>query len=163
MIGITIVQFSWILQELQKKTASSLWNYYRDEASNPLSCNSESFKYMRNITGNTYDGNYNPDKAAKNETEVFILLKHFSNFCRSLNILLTNSKIDLILTLSKNCVLTDMAEGAAGNNNDPEAIERSCCYLAKKKNNKKLLEQIKSGFKRTVKWNKYKFSLKITT
>ena len=101
MIGITIVQFSWILQELQKKTASSLWNYYRDEASNPLSCNSESFKYMRNITGNTYDGNYNPDKAAKNETEVFILLKHFSNFCRSLNILLTNSKIDLILTLSK--------------------------------------------------------------
>ena len=104
MIGITIVQFSWILQELQKKTASSLWNYYRDEASNPLSCNSESFKYMRNITGNTYDGNYNPDKAAKNETEVFILLKHFSNFCRSLNILLTNSKIDLILTLSKKTV-----------------------------------------------------------
>ena len=56
-----------------------------------------------------------------------------------------------------------MAEGAAGNNNDPEAIERSCCYFAKKKNNKKLLEQIKLGFKRTVKWNKYKFSLKITT
>ena len=102
---------SWLVLQLynflescknyKKKTASSLWNYYRDEASNPLSCNSESFKYMRNITGNTYDGNYNPDKAAKNETEVFILLKHFSNFCRSLNILLTNSKIDLILTLSK--------------------------------------------------------------
>ena len=29
-----------------KKTISSLWNYYRDEQSNPLSSNSESFKYV---------------------------------------------------------------------------------------------------------------------
>ena len=44
-----------------KQTAGSLWNYYRDEPSNPLSNNSESFKYKTSITGNTYnvgDGNY---------------------------------------------------------------------------------------------------------
>ena len=32
-----------------RKTRGSLRNYYRDEPSNPLSCNSESFKYKTNI------------------------------------------------------------------------------------------------------------------
>ena len=38
-----------------KKTTGSLWNYYRDEPSNPLSSSSESFKYKTSITGNTYN------------------------------------------------------------------------------------------------------------
>ena len=33
-----------------RKTTGSLWNYYRDEPSNPLSSNSESFKYKTSIT-----------------------------------------------------------------------------------------------------------------
>ena len=32
-----------------KKATGSLWNYYRDEPSNPLSSNSESFKYKTSI------------------------------------------------------------------------------------------------------------------
>ena len=36
-----------------EKTTGSLWNYYRDEPSDPLSSNSESFKYKTSITGNT--------------------------------------------------------------------------------------------------------------
>ena len=36
-----------------KKTTGSLWNYYRDEPTNPLSSNSESFKYQTSIKGNT--------------------------------------------------------------------------------------------------------------
>ena len=39
-----------------RKTTGSLLNYYRDESSNPLSSNSESFKNKTSITGNTYDG-----------------------------------------------------------------------------------------------------------
>ena len=35
----------------------SLWNYYRDEPSNPLSSNSESFKYKTNIIGKTPENN----------------------------------------------------------------------------------------------------------
>ena len=35
-----------------RKTTGSLWNYYRDEPSNPLSSNSEFFKYKTSITGN---------------------------------------------------------------------------------------------------------------
>ena len=38
-----------------RKTTGSLWNYYRDEPSNPLSSNSESFKYKTSIIGNTYN------------------------------------------------------------------------------------------------------------
>ena len=36
-----------------RKTTGSLWNYYRDKPSNPLSSNSESCKYKTSITGNT--------------------------------------------------------------------------------------------------------------
>ena len=36
-----------------KRTTGSLWNYYRDETSNPLSSNSESFKYKTSIMRNT--------------------------------------------------------------------------------------------------------------
>ena len=77
-----------------RKTTGSLWNYYRDQPSNTLSSNSESFKYKTSITGNTYaaekitddDGNevdkpkYDATKAGKNETEVVIPLKHLTNF-----------------------------------------------------------------------------------
>ena len=68
-----------------KKTAGSLWNYYRAEPSDPLSSDSESFKYKTSITGNTYnigDGEqgYDANKVGKNETEVVIPLKYLSNF-----------------------------------------------------------------------------------
>ena len=32
-----------------------MWNYYRDKPSDPLSSDSESFKYKTSITGNTYN------------------------------------------------------------------------------------------------------------
>ena len=58
-----------------KKTTGSLWNYYRDQPSNPLSTDSESFKYKTSITGNTYnigDGedNYDANTVDKNEMEL---------------------------------------------------------------------------------------------
>ena len=108
-----------------KKTTGSLWNYCRDEPSNPLSSNSESFKYKTIITGNTHnidekitdnEGNevdnpkYDANKVGKNETEVVIPLKYLSNFWRSLDIPLINCEIEIILTKSKNCVLADMTE-----------------------------------------------------
>ena len=74
-----------------RKTTGSLWNYYRDELSNPLYSNSESSGYKTNITGNTYnfvagDANYDANKVGKNKTELFIPLKHLSNFWRALNV-----------------------------------------------------------------------------
>ena len=78
-----------------RKTTRCLWNYYRDEPSDPLYSDSESFKYKTSIQGNTYnvdknitnnDGNeidnpkYVANKVGKNENEVVIPLKHLSNF-----------------------------------------------------------------------------------
>ena len=40
---------------ITKKTTGSLWSYYRDEPSNPVSSSSGSFKYKTSITGNTYN------------------------------------------------------------------------------------------------------------
>ena len=98
-----------------RKTAGSLWNYYRDEPSNPLSSNSESFKYKTSITGNTYnvganEADYDASKVGKNKTEVVTPLKHLSNLWRSLNIPLINCEAELILTWSKRCILADITE-----------------------------------------------------
>ena len=68
-----------------RKTTESLLNYYRHGLSNPLSSNSESFKYKINIQGNTYnvgddEADYAANKVGENKTEVVIPLKHLSNF-----------------------------------------------------------------------------------
>ena len=89
-----------------RKTTDSLRNYYRDQPSNPLSTNCESFKYKTSITGNTYnigvgEQNYDANKVGKNETEIVIPLKYLSNFWRSLNIPLINCEVEIILTWTK--------------------------------------------------------------
>ena len=163
-----------------RKTTGSLWNYYRNEPSDPLFSSSESFEYKTSITGNTYnvgddEDDYDAEKVGKNETEIVIPLKHLSNFWRTLNIPLINCEIELILTWSKNCVLADMTVRDAGNNNDPPAIVAPTglefqitdtklyvpVVTLSTENDKKLLEQLKSGFKRTVKWNKYRSQMTI--
>ena len=58
-----------------KKATGSLWNYDRDEPSNPLSTNSESFKYKTSILGKTPQNN-----DLLTNAEVVIPLKHLSNF-----------------------------------------------------------------------------------
>ena len=109
------------------------------------------------VAGNA---NYDADKVGKNETEVVIPLKYLSNFWRTLNIPLINCEVELILNWSKNCVLTDMTAA----NNAPTGLEFQITdtrlYIPvvswSKENDKNLLEQIISGIKRTVKWNKYR-------
>ena len=48
-----------------------------------------------------------------------IPLKYWSNFWRNLNIPLINCEVEIILTLTKNCVLADMAVA----NNPPTGLE----------------------------------------
>ena len=162
-----------------KKTTGSLWNYYRDQPSDPLSTNSESFKYKNNITGNTYnvdltiigDGgnpipnpNYDANKAGKNETEVVIPLKYLINFWRSLDIPLINCEVETILTWTKNCVLAMTVA-----NNPPTGLEFQITdtksyvpvVTLSKENDIKLPEKLKSGFKRTIKWNKYRSQMSV--
>ena len=66
-----------------KKTTGSLWNYYRDEPSNPLSSNSEFFNYKTSIIGNTY--NIGDGEEEYDANKVVILLKYLSNFMVNLS------------------------------------------------------------------------------
>ena len=57
-----------------KKTTGNLWNYYRDQPSDRLSTNSESFKYKTSIVGKTLNNH------SLTDAEVVVPLKHLSNF-----------------------------------------------------------------------------------
>ena len=170
---LDVVMWMYNLLEYSKnyrKTTGSLWNYHRDEPSNPLSSNSESFKHKTSITRKTPKN----DDSLTN-VKVVIPLKYLSNFWRSLDTLLINCETEIILTWTKNCVLADMTVRALGNNNDPQEIiapsgatfEISDTKLyvpavtLSKENDIKLLEKLKSGFKKTIKWNKYRSQITI--
>ena len=147
-----------------RKTTGSLWNYYRDEPSNPLSSDSESFKYKTSITRNTYnvgdnEEGYDANKVGKNKTEAVIPLKHLSDFWKAVNIPLINCEVELILNWSKKCVLTDMTRRNAQSNNvaivppveTAFEITETKLYVPvvtlSKENDIKLLDQLKLEFK----------------
>ena len=147
-----------------RKATGSLRNYYRDESSNLHSCDSKSFKY-KTITGNTYnlvagDADYDATKVGKNETAIVVPLKPLSNFWKTLNIPLINCEIELILTWSKNCVLANLIPAITAPIRWEFQITDTKLYVPvvtlSKENDKKLLEQLKLGFKRSLKWNKYR-------
>ena len=62
---------------------------------------SESFKSKIKITGKT------PNNGNENDVEIVVPLNYLSNFCRSLEILLINCEVNLILTWSSTCVITN--------------------------------------------------------
>ena len=83
-------------------------------------------------------------------------LKYLSNFWRTLEMSLHNCEIELILTWSANCVIIY----TNGNNQVPTfTITETNLYVPivtlSTQDNAKLIPQLKSGFKRTISWNKY--------
>ena len=152
-----------------------LKNYNTD----PLT-NSESFKYKSSMTGKTSNENQenNENTEERNTTTkgnliIVVPLKYLSNFWKTLDMPLINFEVSLILNLSENCVLTDIkkqkARAAQGDNPATERkhtpanatfkiTDTKLCVpvvtLSTKDDN--FLEQLKSGFKRIIKWNKYR-------
>ena len=106
----------------------------------------------------------------KGDIEIFVPLKHLNNFWRTLDIPLINCEVSLTLTWSENCVVTKKATREADPDADPaiagivnptEIIFKIIdCKLyvpvvtLSAENDNKLLEQLKTGFKRTITWNK---------
>ena len=82
------------------KTSGSLWQYYRDEPNDNLA-DSESFKSKTKITGKT------PAAGNEKDVEIMFPLKYLRNFWRTLEIPLTNCDLNLILTWSSTCVITN--------------------------------------------------------
>ena len=83
-------------------------------------------------------------------------LKYLSNFWRNLEMPLINCEIELILDWSANCAIIYTDD----NNQVPTfTITEINLYVPvvtlSTQDNSKLLPQLKSGFKRTISWNKY--------
>ena len=144
-----------------RKTTGSLWNYYIDEPSNSVSS-----KYKTSILGKTPE-----DDDSLTNAKVVIPQKHLSNFWTALNIPLTNCDVELILTWYKNCVLADMTvnadadtatvapSGATFKINDTKLYVP--VVTLSNENDTKLLEQLKTAFKRTIKWKKYRSQMTV--
>ena len=153
------------------KTTGSLRSYYRDE---PNSCaigninysikDSKSVDYKTSTTSRFEDNN------TERNVEIAVPLKYLSNFCRTPDTPLINCEINLILTWSENCVLSRKATRNADPDANPAiaAINNPTGATFKITNTKvyipvvtsstedELIEQLKTGFKRTIRWKKYR-------
>ena len=109
----------------------------------------DSFKFKLKITGRNENG-------GTKDVEIMVPLKHLSNFWRTLEMPLINCEVNLILTWSSSCILigTSIPNQAA-----TFAITDTKLYVPvvtlSTQENTKFLQQLKSGFKRVINWNKY--------
>ena len=128
------------------KTSGSLWQYYRDQPNDDLA-DSESFKSKIKITGKTSNNGNEKD------VEIMVPLKYLSNFWRTLEMPLINCEVNLILTWSSTCVIIN-STGAGTFAISDRKLHVPVITLSTQ-DNSKLLQQLKSGFKRITNWNKY--------
>ena len=90
------------------------------------------------------------------DVEIMVPLKYLSIFWRTLQMPLINCEVNLILIWSSTCVL--IATNTP-NQNATFAITDTKLYVPvvnlSTQENTKLFQQLKSGFKRVINWNKY--------
>ena len=140
------------------KTTGRLWQYFKDiparNNNNEIvmfrgNNATNSFNFKAKITGQT-------DDDGTKDVEIIVPLKYLSNFWRTLEMPLINCEVNLILTWSSTCVL--IATNIL-NQNATFAITDTKLYVPvvtlSTQENTKFLQQLKSGFKRVINWNKY--------
>ena len=119
------------------ETSGSLWQCYKDEPNDNLA-DSEPFKSNVEITGK------NPDNGNTKDVEIIVPLQYLSNFWRTHEMLLINCEVNLILTWSKDCVITNST------GKGKFAITDTKLYVPvvtlSTQGNTKLLNQLKPGF-----------------
>ena len=142
------------------KPSGILFQYCRDEPAtninNIIELNdftdanlTDLFNLKVKLTGQT------GDNGTKN-LEIIVPLKYLSNFWRTLEMSLINCEITLDLNLSEKYIMvaTNIAnQGATFSTTDTKHYVPVITLSTQ--DNVKLLEQLKSGFKRTINWNKY--------
>ena len=80
-------------------------------------------------------------------------LKYLRNLWRTLEMPLINSEVNLILTWSSTGVITNSTGAGTFEITDTKVYVPVVTLSTKE--NAKLLQQLKSGFKRVINWNKY--------
>ena len=146
------------------KTTGSFCNYFRDE---PDSGADNNINYS---IKNSKCFDYKTREKHEKDVEIVVSLIYLSNFWRALDIPLINCEIDLILTWSENCVLTSKATRDADPDANPAIAAINANVTIKIKDaklyvpvvtlpnekEKILLKRLRTGFKRIIKWNKYR-------
>ena len=140
------------------KTSGRLWQYCKyipavddnNAIVNFTDSNlTDSFNFKVKITGQT------GDDGTKN-VKIMVSLSYLSVCWRSLELPLINCEVNLILKWSANCVIVSTN---VANQNATFAITDTKLYVPvvtlSTQDNAKLLQQLKSGFKRVINWNRY--------
>ena len=140
------------------KTTGSLWQYCKDiparNNNNEITeftggNTTDSFNFKAKITGQTGNG-------GTKDVEIMVPLKYLSNFWGTLEMPLIDCEFDLILTWLSTCVIVSTN---ILNQNATFAITDTKLYvpvvILPTQENTKFLQQLKSGFKRVINWNKY--------
>ena len=147
MVMYNLIEYS--NNYLQK--SGILWQYYKDEPNGNLA-DSELFKSKVKITGST------PDNGDTKDVEIIVPSRYLSNFWKTLEISLITCEVNLILTWSSTCVITKSTGIGRF------AITDTKLYVpvvtVSTQDNSKLLQQLKSGFKRTINGNQYQLNPK---
>ena len=116
---------------------------------------SESFKSNIKITGKT------PAADNTKDVEIILPLKYLSNFWATLKIPLINCGVNFILPWSSDCVISS-ANGERKFKMTDTKLYVPVVTLSNQ-DSAKLLQQLKSGFRRTINWNKYQSDSKTYT
>ena len=133
------------------ETCGSLWWYYKNEPNDNLT-DSGSFKSKVKITGNT------PAGGNTKNAKIIVPLEYLIIFWRTFEMLLINCEINLILTCLSICVMNNSTGAVRFARTDTKPFV-SVVTLSTK-DNAKLYQQLKSGFKRTINWNKFQSDTK---
>ena len=143
-------------------TVGSLYQFKRDEQPfdnnetnivNVTTANSSCFKYKSSLIdrSTTEDGG-----AGANAYRISVPLKYISSFFRSLELPMINTKLNLELSWTNNCIVIN----AAMNNDTLFQITKTELYVPvvtlNTNDNKKLSDLLSKGFKRSLFWNEYK-------
>ena len=125
------------------KTTGSLWQHFRDEPDVNVE-DSESLKSKIKITRKT------PAAGNEKDVEIMVPLKYLSNFWKTLEIPLINCEVNLILTWSSTSVITNSTGAGTFEITDTKLYVP--VMILSTQENAKLLQQLKSGFKRVINW-----------
>ena len=116
------------------KTSGNWWQYYSDEPNDNLA-DSESFKSKTKTTGKA------PGAGNEKDVEIMVPLKYLSNFWRIF-------EVNLISKWSSTCVITNSTSAGIFEITDTKLYVPVVTLSTQ--DNSKLLQHLKSGFKRVI-------------
>ena len=107
------------------------------------------FKFkQKKLTGSTRNG-------GPKDVQIMVPLKYLSNFWRTLAMPSVNCEINFVLNWSVYCVISNSAANQATTFTKTDPKLYVPVVTSSTQDNAKLLQQLKSGFKQTINWNRY--------